>query len=144
LLAGHDALSISALIGVLMLMGIVTKNSILLVEYTIVAMREGVPRREALLDAASKRAQPIVMTTIAMIAGMVPIAFRLGADAEFRGPMAVAVIGGLSASTLLSLLFVPVMFTLIDDLQRHVTRPLRGLITAPTDDIAGRLPHSAD
>jgi multidrug efflux pump subunit AcrB len=144
LLAGNDSLSISALIGILILMGIVTKNSILLVEYAIVAMREGVQRKEALLDAASKRAQPIVMTSVAMIAGMAPIAFRLGADAEFRGPMAIAVIGGLTASTLLSLLFVPVMFTLIDDLQRNVTRRLRGLITPPTDDIVGRLPYSAD
>ncbi len=103
------------MIGLVMLMGIVTKNSILLVEYAVVGMRErGLPMRDALIDACHKRARPIVMTTVAMIAGMLPIALGLGADASFRQPMATAVIGGLLTSTALSLLVVPVVFTYIN------------------------------
>ena len=110
--------SVPVLIGILMLMGIAAKNSILLVEYAIVSMGErGMTRREALLDAAHKRARPIVMTTLAMGAGMLPIAAGIGADTEFRAPMAIAVIGGLITSTLLSLVFVPVVFTVVDDIQ---------------------------
>jgi len=101
-----------------MLMGIVTKNSILLVEYTIVGKRDrGLSVFDALIDACHKRARPIVMTTVAMIAGMAPIALGFGADASFRQPMAVAVIGGLLTSTALSLLVVPVVFTYIDEFE---------------------------
>jgi multidrug efflux pump subunit AcrB len=108
-------MSLPALIGIIMLMGIVTKNSILLVEYTIVGMQErGLSRFEAIIDACHKRARPIVMTTVAMIAGMMPIALGLGGDASFRQPMAIAVIGGLITSTILSLLIVPVVFTYIN------------------------------
>jgi multidrug efflux pump subunit AcrB len=118
LLVSHMSLSMPALIGLIMLMGIVTKNSILLVEYAIMARRDrGMNRLEALMDAGAKRARPILMTTIAMIAGMLPIALGLGNDAEFRQPMAVAVIGGLLSSTLLSLVFIPVVFTILDDIQ---------------------------
>jgi multidrug efflux pump subunit AcrB len=100
-----------------MLMGIVTKNSILLVEYAVMARREhGMQRHEALVDACRKRARPILMTTIAMIAGMLPIALGIGAEPSFRAPMAIAVIGGLLTSTLLSLLVIPVVFTYVDDL----------------------------
>ena len=98
------------------LMGIVTKNSILLVEYAIVARRGGISRTEALIDACHKRARPIVMTTIAMIAGMFPIAIGWGSDPSFRSPMAIAVMGGLLTSTVLSLLVIPAMFTYVDDL----------------------------
>jgi HAE1 family hydrophobic/amphiphilic exporter-1 len=118
LLLARMSLSMPALIGIIMLMGIVTKNSILLAEYAIMARRDrGMSRLEALMDAGAKRARPIVMTTIAMVAGMAPIAAGLGNDAEFRQPMAVAVIGGLITSTLLSLVLVPVGFTIIDDIQ---------------------------
>jgi multidrug efflux pump subunit AcrB len=117
LLLTHSSFSMPSLIGLLMLMGIVTKNSILLVEYAIVARRDhGMARFEALLDACHKRARPIVMTTIAMGAGMLPIAMGFGADPSFRAPMATAVIGGLITSTLLSLFVVPVVFTYVDDL----------------------------
>lgn len=110
------SVSMPALIGLLMLMGIAAKNSILLVEYAITARDElGIDREAALIDAARKRARPIVMTTVAMAAGMMPIAFGLGADAEFRAPMAIAVIGGLISSTLLSLVYVPAVFTVMDD-----------------------------
>ena len=106
-----------------MLMGIVTKNSILLVEYALVEVGKGVRRaREALIDACSKRAQPIVMTTVAMGAGMLPIALKIGADADFRAPMAIAVIGGLITSTLLSLFYVPVVFTYVDDVKRWIVK----------------------
>jgi len=116
LLLAQKALGISAVIGVLMLMGIVAKNSILLVEYAIEAQRAGLPRAAALTEAARKRARPIVMTTIAMAAGMAHIAAGVGADAEFRAPMALVVIGGLITSTLLSLVVVPVVYAVLDDL----------------------------
>jgi multidrug efflux pump subunit AcrB len=102
-------------IGILMLMGIVTKNAIMLVEFAVESMRAGRPREEAIIDAGMKRARPIVMTTIAMAAGMMPSALAFGAGGEFRAPMALAVIGGLIFSTILSLVFVPAMFMLMDD-----------------------------
>jgi HAE1 family hydrophobic/amphiphilic exporter-1 len=140
LLLTGDSLSLSVLIGLLMLMGIVTKNSILFVDYAILAMHEhGLPRREALIEAGAKRAQPILMTTIAMIAGMLPIAARFGENADFRAPMAITVIGGLATSTLLSLIFIPVAFTMIDDIQIWLVRHLRKIVT--TDDPA---PHPAE
>jgi multidrug efflux pump subunit AcrB len=116
LLLTGKSFSMPSLIGLIMLMGIVTKNSILLVEYAIVARRGGVARTDALLDACHKRARPIVMTTIAMIAGMFPIAIGWGSDPSFRSPMAIAVMGGLLTSTVLSLLVIPAMFTYVDDL----------------------------
>jgi multidrug efflux pump subunit AcrB len=98
-----------SMIGLIMLMGIATKNSILLVDYVILARREhGLDRWNALLDACRKRARPIVMTTIAMGAGMLPIAIGIGTDPSFRAPMAIVVIGGLITSTFLSLLVIPV------------------------------------
>jgi multidrug efflux pump subunit AcrB len=119
-------MSVPSLIGMLMLMGIVTKNSILLVEYAVRAMHEEkLSRFDALIDACSKRARPIVMTTIAMGAGMLPIATGWSGDPSFRAPMGVAVIGGLLASTALSLFVVPVLFTLTDDLQQRLRRGFR-------------------
>ncbi|TXH67097.1 MAG: efflux RND transporter permease subunit [Thiothrix sp.] len=119
LLLTHSSFSMPSVIGLIMLMGIVTKNSILLVEYAIVDIhKRGMQRFEALVDACHKRARPIVMTTIAMGAGMLPTALGLGVDPSFRSPMAIVVIGGLIASTLLSLLVIPVVFTFIDDLRK--------------------------
>ncbi len=126
MLLTRTGFSLPALIGTLMLMGIVAKNSILLVEYAVVAMRDrGLSRRDALIDAAHKRARPIVMTTIAMVAGMLPIALKIGEDAEFRAPMAICVIGGLLTSTALSLVFVPVAFTYLDDIKDRLRARLR-------------------
>ncbi|QCP53655.1 efflux RND transporter permease subunit [Trinickia violacea] len=126
LLVARMSFSMPALIGLLMLMGIVTKNSILLVEYAVVARHErGLGRMEALMDACHKRARPILMTTIAMGAGMLPNALGLGADPSFRQPMAIVVIGGLLASTLLSLIVIPVIFTYVDDLERWLRRRFR-------------------
>jgi multidrug efflux pump subunit AcrB len=119
----HTAISMPSMIGLIMLMGIATKNSILLVDYVILAQRElGLARREAVLDACRKRARPIVMTTIAMAAGMMPIALGWGVDPSFRAPMAIVVIGGLITSTFLSLLVIPVLYTLVDDFIRLAGR----------------------
>lgn len=118
LLLTHKAISMPVVIGILMLMGIVTKNAIMLVDFAIEEMAKGVDRTTAIVDAGRKRARPIVMTTIAMAAGMLPSALALGAGGEFRAPMAIAVIGGLLVSTMLSLVFVPAFFVLMDDLSR--------------------------
>ena len=116
LFISRTALSMPSMIGLIMLMGIATKNSILLIDYVVLARREhGLNRWEALLDACRKRARPIVITTVAMGAGMMPIAIGLGTDPSFRAPMAIVVIGGLITSTFLSLLVVPVVFTYVDD-----------------------------
>jgi multidrug efflux pump subunit AcrB len=126
LLVAHSELDLVSMIGLVMLMGIVTKNSILLVEYTIVGIRErALSLYDALTDACHKRARPIVMTTVAMIAGMLPIGLGLGADASFRQPMAFAVIGGLITSTALSLLVVPVVFTYVNGFERRLKRLFR-------------------
>ncbi|MDP3222397.1 MAG: efflux RND transporter permease subunit, partial [Rubrivivax sp.] len=122
----QTALSMPSMIGLIMLMGIATKNSILLVDYIIIARRDhGLARWDAVLDACHKRARPIVMTTIAMGAGMMPIALGLGTDPSFRAPMAIVVIGGLITSTFLSLLVIPVLFTYVDDLIQKLQRLLR-------------------
>ncbi|KQV78315.1 efflux RND transporter permease subunit [Rhizobacter sp. Root1221] len=122
----QSALSMPSMIGLIMLMGIATKNSILLVDYVILARREhGLARWDAIIDACRKRARPIVMTTIAMGAGMVPIAMGWGADSSFRAPMAIVVIGGLMTSTFLSLLVIPVAFTYVDDAAQLVFKRLR-------------------
>ncbi len=118
LLLTHKAISMPVVIGILMLMGIVTKNAIMLVDFALEEMSRGSPRLEALVEAGRKRAQPIIMTTIAMAAGMFPSALGLGDGGGFRSPMAIAVMGGLMASTVLSLVFVPAVFTLMDDLGR--------------------------
>jgi hydrophobe/amphiphile efflux-1 (HAE1) family protein len=123
--------SLPVVIGVLMLMGIVAKNSILLVDFAIEEMRAGKPRLEALLEAGHKRARPIVMTTIAMVAGMLPVALGWGGDSDFRAPMGIAVIGGLITSTMLTLVIVPAVFTVFDDIERWVS-PKAGKLLAPT------------
>ena len=116
-----NSISMAVVIGFLMLMGIVTKNAIMLVEFAVSSMEEGTPKRAAILDAVHKRARPIVMTTIAMTAGMVPSAIGTGEGAEFSAPMAIAVIGGLLLSTLLSLLFVPSLFSVIHGGQTRIS-----------------------
>ena len=113
-------LSLPVIIGILMLMGIVGKNSILLVDFAIEEMRAGKTRLAAILEAGHKRARPIVMTTVAMVAGMLPVAIGWGGDSDFRGPMAIAVIGGLITSTALTLVIVPAVFTVLDDIERWI------------------------
>ena len=130
LLITDQSLSIPSFIGFLMLMGLAAKNSILLVEYAIEREREGHPQRMALLEACRERARPIVMTTVAMAAGMLPTALTLGKGSEFRQPMAIAVIGGLITSTVLSLLLVPVVYEFVDDFERWLA-PLLGRVITP-------------
>lgn len=126
LLITRTSMSMPAMIGLIMLMGIATKNSILLVEYVIMARRDhGLSRWEALLDACHKRARPIIMTTIAMGAGMAPIALGMGTDPSFRSPMAIVVIFGLLTSTFLSLLVIPVVFTHVDDTMQWIKKKMK-------------------
>jgi multidrug efflux pump subunit AcrB len=125
-----NALSLGAMIGFLMLMGIVAKNAILLVDFAIEEQRAGKDRLTAILEAGHKRARPIVMTTVAMIAGMLPVAIGLGGDTSFRQPMAVAVIGGLITSTALTLVIVPAAFTIVDDIERWLAPKFGRVLTA--------------
>jgi multidrug efflux pump subunit AcrB len=122
LIITQSALSMPVLIGILMLMGIVTKNAILLVDFAIEMKRHGMERVEAMIEAGRKRAQPIVMTSIAMSAGMLPSALGVGEGGSFRSPMAVAVIGGIIISTILSLIVVPAFFLIMDDLSQLLGR----------------------
>jgi len=132
----HTALSMPSMIGLIMLMGIATKNSILLVDYVILARRDhGLGRFEAILDACHKRARPIVMTTIAMGAGMLPIALGIGTDPSFRAPMAIVVIGGLITSTFISLLVIPVIFSIVDDVVQWLRRHTHRNVQSPTDGV---------
>jgi multidrug efflux pump subunit AcrB len=129
LLTGKQ-LTIPVLIGIMMLMGIVTKNAILLVDFAVESVGHGMERDTAIIDAGRKRARPIIMTTVAMVAGMLPSALAYGAGGEFRSPMAIAVIGGLIISTALSLIFVPAMFTLMDDIAHLASRLGKRLVTS--------------
>ncbi|WP_342359884.1 efflux RND transporter permease subunit [Terrarubrum flagellatum] len=136
LLITNNPVSMPVVIGILMLMGIVTKNAIMLVDFAVESEARGVKQQEAILDAGHKRARPIVMTTIAMAAGMLPTALGYGDGGEFRAPMAIAVIGGLLVSTVLSLIFVPSFFCVMDDLSRFIARFGRKLINPNEDMIA--------
>jgi multidrug efflux pump subunit AcrB len=129
--------SLAVMIGFLMLMGIVAKNSILLVDFAIEEMRAGKSRMEALLQSGHKRARPIVMTTVAMVAGMLPVAVGWGGDSEFRAPMAIAVIGGLLTSTVLTLVVVPAVFTLLDDFERWLAPRASKLLAPPPGTVSG-------
>ena len=124
LYATGDTLNIMSLIGLIMLMGLVTKNAILLVDYSKVLRADGLDRRSALIEAGRTRLRPIIMTTLAMIFGMLPLALALGPGAEMRAPMARAVIGGLVTSTMLTLVVVPVVYTLLDDFAQVLGRRL--------------------
>jgi multidrug efflux pump subunit AcrB len=138
LLVTHNMLSLPALIGLLMLIGIATKNSILLVDYAVMAEDgQGMTQHDALVDACRKRARPVIMTTLAMGAGMLPIALGLSGDSSFRRPMAVAVIGGLITSTALSLVVIPAAYTVVDDLGGWMRRKLRRGKAAPAVDTMG-------
>jgi multidrug efflux pump subunit AcrB len=156
LLLTGKSISMPVVIGFMMLMGIVTKNAIMLVDFIIEARHAGVERTTAIVDAGRKRARPIVMTTIAMVAGMLPSALAFGAGGEFRSPMAIAVIAGLIVSTFLSLIFVPAFFALMDDCEGGIRRlfsrfggggaraaaPAHGTVVAPHGPGA-EAPHPA-
>jgi multidrug efflux pump subunit AcrB len=127
----RHAVSLGVMIGFLMLMGIVAKNSILLVDFAIEEMRAGKDRLTAIVEAGHKRARPIVMTTVAMVAGMLPVALGFGGDNAFREPMAIAVIGGLITSTGLTLVIVPAVFSIIDDIERWLGPKFGKVVVAP-------------
>jgi len=130
-----EPISIAVYIGILMLLGIVAKNSILLIDFAIEEMERGTPKREAIIEAGHKRAQPILMTTVAMAAGMIPTALSLSGDAAWRAPMGITVIGGLLLSTLLTLLIVPAGFSLADSFEKRVGPWLRkSLLTYRPED----------
>ena len=125
LLVTRNMLSLPALIGLLMLIGIATKNSILLVDYAVMAEdQHGMNQHDALVDACHKRARPVIMTTIAMGAGMLPLALGFSGDSSFRAPMAWAVIGGLITSTALSLIVIPAAYTVLHDIGDWIGRKL--------------------
>jgi HAE1 family hydrophobic/amphiphilic exporter-1 len=125
-----DTVNMMSLIGLIMLMGLVTKNAILLVDYTKVLRHRGLDRRAALITAGRTRLRPILMTTCAMIFGMLPLFFALGKGSEFRSPMARAVVGGLITSTMLTLVVVPVVYAILDDIAVWLTRRKRGAVAA--------------
>lgn len=130
-----SALSMPSMIGLIMLMGIATKNSILLVDYIVIAQQtRGLGRTAAILDACRKRVRPIVMTTVAMGAGMLPVALGWGGDPSFRAPMAIVVVGGLITSTVLSLLVVPVVYSIADDVAQWAGRRFGATRPPSTDD----------
>jgi len=130
-----DTLNIMSLIGLIMLMGLVTKNAILLVDYTKILRMQGLDRKTALVQAGQTRLRPIIMTTLAMIFGMLPLALALGPGAEMRAPMARAVIGGLITSTLLTLVLVPVIYTLLEDAAEAIWARAKGRKPAPARGI---------
>ena len=142
LLLTGNSISMPVVIGILMLMGIVTKNAIMLVDFAVEQMAHGMDRTTAIVEAGRKRARPIVMTTIAMVAGMVPSALGIGDGGEFRAPMAIGVIGGLIVSTMLSLVFVPAVFTIMDDVGR-VTWRLFSRFVGPRDEDEEKKPPLA-
>jgi hydrophobe/amphiphile efflux-1 (HAE1) family protein len=129
----NQAISMPVTIGILMLIGIVAKNAIMLIDFAVERVKDGKDRVEAIVDAGRKRARPIVMTTIAMAAGMLPSAYGIGEGGTFRSPMAIAVIGGLIVSTFLSLVFVPSFYIVMDDLARF-THWVFGRFVGPTDE----------
>ncbi|HEY9741766.1 MAG TPA: efflux RND transporter permease subunit [Coleofasciculaceae cyanobacterium] len=126
LLIAQKALGLYALIGIVLLMGIVTKNSILLVDYTLINQEEGKSQYQAVLDAGLSRLRPILMTSFATIAGTAPLALGIGTGAEVRSSMGIAVMGGFTTSTLLTLVVVPVLFTYVDNLQYWIAKLLSG------------------
>jgi HAE1 family hydrophobic/amphiphilic exporter-1 len=142
LLVGNMPISLPSAIGILMLLGLAAKNSILLVEYAIERERAGLSQRDALIEACRERARPIVMTTLAMQAGMLPTALGLGSGAEFRQPMAIAVIGGLLTSTVLSLVLVPVVYEFVDDMEQWLA-PKFGRLVTPREPALTPAPEDA-
>lgn len=137
-------ISMPVFIGLLMLLGIVAKNSILLIDFALEEMGKGIPKYEAIMDAGHKRAQPIVMTTVAMVAGMIPTALSLSGDGAWRAPMGVTVIGGLILSTLLTLIIVPAGFSIADDIERKLGRRLGRLLTFRPGDDHEAAPQAAE
>ena len=143
LLVTNNAITMPVVIGILMLMGIVTKNAILLVDFAVERVKHGMTPFDAIVDAGMKRARPIIMTTIAMVAGMFPTALGAGEGGEFRAPMAIAVIGGLIVSTVLSLVFVPSFYLVMENISEFFSWLLRPLIGKTDEAPAATVPAPA-
>jgi len=140
-----NPMSLPVMIGLLMLLGIVAKNSILLIDFAIEEIGKGVPKDEAIVDAGHKRAQPIVMTTVAMVAGMLPIAMSFTGDGSWRAPMGVVVIGGLILSTVLTLVIVPAGFSLADSFEQWLGKRLGRILSyRPGDEDERPAPQPAE
>jgi multidrug efflux pump subunit AcrB len=139
-----NPISLPVLIGILMLLGIVAKNSILLVDFALEEMQKGVDKTVAIIDSGHKRAQPIVMTTVAMVAGMLPIALALSGDGSWRAPMGIVVIGGLIMSTLLTLLIVPAAFSLAVGFENRIAPWLKRKLTNGGEDAPKTAPQPAE
>jgi multidrug efflux pump subunit AcrB len=140
----NNPISMPVMIGLLMLLGIVAKNSILMVDFALEEMNKGVDRTAAILDAGHKRAQPILMTTVAMVAGMVPTALSLAGDSSFRAPLGITVIGGLIVSTLLTLVIVPAAFSLAIGFERRIGPLLSKHLTTGGETDAHTAPQAAE
>jgi HAE1 family hydrophobic/amphiphilic exporter-1 len=144
----NRAFGLTAYVGILMLIGIVVKNGILLVDYTNQLRARGMPRDEAILQAAPTRLRPILMTSLCAILGMMPLALKLGDSSELQAPLATAVIGGLTTSTILTLFVVPVVYTYFDDLARRLRKDKRDLSHAnliePTPAAMGAIEEGSD
>ena len=136
-------ISLPVFIGLLMLLGIVAKNSILLVDFAVEMMNHGMPKEEAIIEAGHKRAQPIVMTTVAMVAGMVPVALSLTGDSSWRAPMSVTVIGGLIFSTALTLVLVPAYFSIAIDVEEWFARKFGRFVHATAHEVPDAQPEAA-
>ncbi|MBP0020851.1 MAG: efflux RND transporter permease subunit [Cyanobacteria bacterium SBLK] len=144
LLVTQKELGLFALIGIVLLMGLVTKNAILLVDFTLDAMRQGRPRFKALVESGVSRFRPIIMTSLSTIAGMTPIALEFGGDGEVRSPMAIAVIGGFTTSTLLTLVVIPVVFTYVDNIVQFILGLFgRGRDSQSSEDLSAETPEEA-
>jgi multidrug efflux pump subunit AcrB len=131
LLLTNNPFSLPVIIGILMLMGIVAKNAIMLVDFAAEEERRGVPRLMAIIDAGRKRARPIIMTTVAMVAGMLPSTLGTGDGGEFQAPMAITVVGGLIVSTAMSLIFVPSLYVVIKGTSECIAQGLRHFVHSP-------------
>lgn len=138
LLLTGDTVNIMSMIGIILLMGLVTKNAILLVDFAKERIADGMPRREALLDAGQVRLRPILMTALTLIFGVLPVALAVGQGAEFRAPMARAVIGGMTTATLLTLIVIPVVFTYVDDAMARLKHSTGRADTTPTAAVEAR------
>ncbi len=139
-----NSLNIVSMIGIIMLMGLVTKNAILLVDYTNTLRGRGLPRLQALLEAGPTRLRPILMTTFAMVFGMLPVALAIGRGSEFRAPLGIAVIGGLLLSTLLTLVVIPCVYTVFDDLGNWIARTVFRRGVYPKEQVPTREPEVVD
>jgi HAE1 family hydrophobic/amphiphilic exporter-1 len=131
-------LNIFSMIGMIMLMGLVTKNSILLIDYTNLLRSRGMPKTEAILTAGPVRLRPILMTATSTIAGMLPVAIGLGSGAETRSPMGTAIVGGLVTSTLLTLVVIPVVYSVLDDVPKWIGGLVGGIGRAALSSVVGK------